>query len=158
MDLHPVDILLHVVNVVVLFILLRIIIWKPILKYLHARSGRIKTELDDADEAKTSALAMKTQYEQNINSLEAQGREIIRDSQQKADESAQTILQDARVQADGILQDAREQIESEKAQAVAEASQDIAQLATEMAARVLRREVSVVDTRAAVDDFFDETR
>jgi len=158
MDLHPADILIHIINIIVLFILLRVIVWNPVIKFLSARSERVKTELDDADSAKSSALALKAEYEQNIGSIEARNAEMLRDSQLKADEQAQTIIKDARKQADGLLSDAREKIENEKAQAVASASHEIAQLATELAARVLRREVSAVDTRSAVDDFFSETR
>ena len=158
MDLHPVDILIHCINIIVLFVLLRIIIWKPMIKYLPARASRVKSELDDADNAKRSAFAMKAEYELNLGSIETRGSKLIRDSQLKAEEEAQAIIKDARAQADDLLSDAREKIENEKAQAVASASTEIAQLATELASRVLRREVSAVDTRSAVDDFFSETR
>ena len=156
--LQPADILIHLINIVVLFVLLRIILWKPVIKFLSARASRVKAELDDADSAKSSAFALKAQYEMGIGSLENEGKQIIRSSQIKAEEEAQAIIKEARSQADGLLSDTREKIEIEKAQAVSSAGREIAQLATELAARVLRREVSSVDTRSAVDDFFNETR
>jgi F0F1-type ATP synthase membrane subunit b/b' len=51
-----------------------------------------------------------------------------------------------------------QKIEGEKARAVAEARTEVALLATEIAARILKREVSAVDNKAVAEDFFREMR
>jgi F0F1-type ATP synthase membrane subunit b/b' len=57
-----------------------------------------------------------------------------------------------------MISDARGQIASEKSKAVAEVRTEAALLAVEIASRILRREVSVSDNKAAADDFFDDAR
>jgi len=156
LDLHPVDILFHIINIIVLFILLRILIWKPVVKFTSARAAKVKTELDDATSAKSIALAMKTEYEQNLARLDAQGAEIIHSRQEKATEEAHAIIKNAQVAANNIMADAREKIENEKKKAVASAGNQIVQLATVMASRVLKREVAAADTKSVVEDFFNE--
>ena len=158
MDLHPVDILIYLINIVVLFILLRFILWKPVNRALTARATRIKEEIDGAAATRAEAQELKLEYARNMETLEAQGRDIVRDSQIRADEEAQEIIKNARTQAEGLLSDAHEKIASEREQAVVNARYEIAQLATDMAARILKREVSSDDNKNAIEDFFRETR
>ncbi|MDR0906046.1 MAG: F0F1 ATP synthase subunit B [Oscillospiraceae bacterium] len=154
--LAPVDVLLHAINVVVLFVLLRLILWRPMTKFLASRASRVQGELDDAARIKTEAEEMKTEYERNIGDLEERGREILRESQMRAGEQSKEINDVARQQAEKLLSDAKERIDAERADAVNAARHEIAQLATEMASRILRREVSLDDNLSAARDFFEE--
>jgi F-type H+-transporting ATPase subunit b len=155
---HPADIIIHLLNIVVLFVLLRLILWRTVLNFLKAREDRVAGELEAAENAQKEAEDLKVEYEQNLETLEAKGRDIMRDSQIQAAEESQEIIKEARTQADEILSEAHERIENEKTQAVVKARYEIAQLATDMAARILKREVSADDNKAVVEDFFRETR
>jgi F-type H+-transporting ATPase subunit b len=155
MEFHPVDIFISIVNIIVLFILLRLILWKPVNRYLTARASRVRNELDTASTARLDAEALRLEYAQKIESLEAQGRDIMRDSQIKASEEADEILKDAREKAKSLILDARERISEEKERAIDNARREVAQLATDMASRILKREVMPNDNISAVEDFFN---
>lgn len=148
------DILIHIINVIVLFIMLRLILIKPISAFLSARAERIASELKDAETKNDEALALKAEYEQHMASYEKEGHEIIRASQLKATDQADAIVKDARGQSERIVSDAQTRIANEKAQAIAEARTEVALLATEIAARILKREVSVSDNKAVAEDYF----
>ena len=157
MDFHPVDILISLINIAVLFILLRLILWKHINRFLSTRAGRVRAEYEDIEKRRGEADALKAEYEKKIEAIEAHGRDLIRESKIKASEEAEEIIEDAREKARLMVIDARERIEEEKERAVVNAQHEIAQLATDMAARVLRREVSPDDSINAVDHFFNDT-
>lgn len=150
------DILIHIINIVVLFILLRMILIKPISKFLSARAERIAGDLKDAETKKAEAFELKSQYDKHMETADAEGREIIRESQLKASDEASAITREARAQAEKIVMEARAKIESERVKAVAQARTEVALLATEIAARILKREVSAVDNRTVAEDFFHE--
>lgn len=156
MDFHPLDILISLINIAVLFILLRLILWKFVSKFLAARADRIRKESEAIEKQRLDAEALKLEYEAKIEGIEAQGRDIMRDSQIKASEEADETLREAREKARIMILEARERIEEEKTRAVENAQTEIAQLATDMAARILKREVSADDSRSAVDNFFRE--
>jgi len=158
LGLHPVDIIINIINIAVLFILLRLILWKHINRFLAARAERIRSELDGAEKARNDAETLRQDYETKIEGIEAQGRDIMRDSQIKASEEAEEILKDARDKARDMLQEARERIADERERAVVKAQHEITQLAADMASRILKREVSADDNVSAVNDFFRETR
>lgn len=158
MDIHPTDLALHIINIIVLFVLLRLILWKPIYRFLEARTESVRESLETAEQTRAEALALKDEYQRSLDGLEAQGRELLRSSHVRAEEEAGEILAEAKRHADSMLADARVKIESEKAIAVARARDEVAQLATDMAARILRREVTPHDNVSAAEDFFAESR
>ena len=157
MDFHPIDIVISIINIAVLFILLRLILWKHIDRFLRARSERIKSELANVEKLRLEAEALRKDYEEKIEGIELREHELMRESQIKASEEEAEILSEAREKARAMLNEARARIAEEKERAVLGAEHEIAQLATDMAARILKREVSGSDTRSAVDDFFSDS-
>ena len=157
MDFHPIDIVISIINITVLFILLRLILWKHIDRFLQARSERVKSELADVEKLRADAEALKKEYADKIEGIELRAHELMRESQIKASEEEAEILSEAREKARVMLSDARGRIAEEKERAVLNAEREIAGLATDMAARILKREVSGDDTKSAVEDFFRET-
>lgn len=158
MDLHPVDILINIINIAVLFILLRVILWKPVNKYLSSRAERVKKELQDADNKRREAEALRQEYKDNLDSIEAQARDVMRESRAKASEEADEILDDAREKSREMILEARERIADERERAVDNARREVARLATDMASRILKREVLPEDDMSAVEEFFSEQR
>ena len=156
LEFHLEDIVISIINIAVLFMLLRLILWKHVYNFLSARTRRVNSELDDIEKRRLDAEALRLDYEQKIESIESQGRDLMRKSQIKAAEEAEEILGEARDKARDMLVDARERISEEKERAIFDAQSEVAQLATDMAARILKREVSPDDSKSAVEDFFRE--
>ena len=158
MDFHPVDIVISIINIAVLFILLRLILWKHVDRFLKARSERVKAELANVEKLRLEAEALRKEYEDKLDGIELRGHELMRESQIKASEEEAEILAEAREKARVMLKEARDRVAEEKERAILGAEREIAQLATDMAARILKREVSGDDTKSAVEDFFRETK
>ena len=154
MDLHPEDIIISIINIAVLFFLLRLILWKHVIRFLAERANRVRGEMDDAEKHRLEAEALHCEYNRRIGELEDRGREMIRESQQKAGEESEKILKETRAKAKEMISDAEIRIAEEKEQALEDAHFEVAQLATDMAARILGREVSPEDNTNVVDEFF----
>jgi len=157
MEFHPIDIVISLINIAVLFILLRLILWKYINRYLAARSERVRSELESVEKSRLDVEARKREYDEKIDGIEARGRDLMRESQIKASEEAAETLAEAKEKARAMIQEARERIAEEKETALINAQHEIAALATDMAARILKREVAPEDTKTAIDDFFKKS-
>ena len=158
MEIHPVDILINIVNIAVLFVLLRLILWKPVNRFLSARTDRVRMELEEAEKTRLDAEALKQEYSDNLEGIEAQARDVMRETRVKASEEADEILSEAREKAREMILDARERISEEKERAIDNARREVGRLATDMASRILKREVMPEDSVGAVEDFFNVTR
>jgi F-type H+-transporting ATPase subunit b len=152
------DMLLHIINIFILYFLLRSVLWKPVSRFLAERAARIEKELKDAEDTLGEAQKQKDLYDQHMRTFEEEGQAVLRESRHQAIEKADEIVGDARTRAEQMIADARVRISSEKKRAVDEVRSDAALLAVEIASRILRREVSVSDNKAAADEFFDDAR
>ena len=156
MDFHPEDVIISLINITVLFLLLRMILWKHVIRFLAEREKRVRSDMDDVEQRRLEVDALRLEYDEKLESIEERGRDLMLESRQRADEEADRILRETKETANDILRDAENRIVIEKQQALEEAELDIARLATDMAARILEREVSESDNVKVVDEFFRE--
>jgi len=156
LDFHPEDVIISLINIIVLFILLRLILWKHVIRFLSERAKRVQAEMDDAEKTRLEAEALRSDYENKIGAIEENGRDMLRESQLKANEESEKILNETRDKVKEMMDDAEARIAEEKEQALKDANLEIAQLATDMASRILEREVSSADNTKVVDEFFKE--
>lgn len=155
MEIYAQDIIISLINIVVLFVLLRMILWKYVIRYLSERQNRIRKELDDAEATRAQVKTLEDDYKQKISQIDEQGQKIIQDSIARAEEEAEEIQKETKNTVDEMLRDAKYRIELEHEQSLKDAQAEIVSLATEMAANILGREVSNADNTRVVDDFFD---
>ncbi|MCL2663732.1 MAG: ATP synthase F0 subunit B [Oscillospiraceae bacterium] len=154
MDFHPQDVIISLINIVVLFVLLRLILWKHVVRFLSEREGRVRREKDDAEQKRLDAEALHDEYDKKIGEIEEHGRELMRDNQAKANAEADRIIKETHEKARVIIDEAEARIVEEKDLALENSREEITQLATEMASRILAREVSADDNKSVVDEFF----
>ena len=154
MDIHPEDVIISLINITVLFILLRLILWKHVIRFLADRKNSVENEMEAAENHRKDAEALHNKYNEKIGTIEAQGQEIIAQSRQKANEESDKILRETQEKAKELISDARTRIAIEKDEAFDDAQHDITELATQMASHILEREVSAQDNINTVNDFF----
>ena len=151
MELYPLDILIHIVNIVVTYVLLRVLLYKPVRRFMDERAEKIAGQMEHAKELEEAAKARQAQYDEQIAQSEQQAREILRQGEQKALEATEGIKSAAREQA-------RQQAEQEKTRAREGMQEQVAQAAAQIAGRILQREVSLEDNRRVVNEFFHEVK
>ncbi len=151
--LSPTDILFHVINVVVLFVAIRVFAYKPIRKFMDARAARVNAELADAAEKQRAADARQhtldeAQQQSKIDAAQAiatgvqQGQKTADEIIDRAKQQAKKMLDDAQAEANQIMLEAKEAV---RTQAI--------NMAVDIAAKMLEREVSPEDHQKIVEQF-----
>ncbi len=107
MELYPLDILIHIVNIVVTYILLRMLLYKPVRKFMDERAAKIEHQMQHAKALEDAAEKSRQSYEAQIAGSEQKARELIREGEQKALAAAEGITNGAREQAEQMIADAR---------------------------------------------------
>jgi F-type H+-transporting ATPase subunit b len=156
MALSPLNILIYIINIVVLYLLLRVLLYKPIRKFLDKREQKIQAQLTDAEEAQKKAHALLEQYQAQLAQAEEEAKKITQEGTVRAAEAASQLIADARQQAEEILAAARAKEQEEQKRALREMRTQIANMAVDLAAQVLKREVRLEDNRMLIDAFFQE--
>ncbi len=138
MELYPIDLAIHVVNLVVLFLILRALLFQPIRKFMAARENAIAAQLQEAETAQAQAEQLKTDYTAKLEKAEDECRAIIAKGYREGSEHAEDIEKEARHAADQLLSQAKLEAKDFKQQAMNEAQDALTDLAVDMAGRVLR--------------------
>ena len=156
MDIHPVDIVIHIVNIVVLFVVLRILLYKPVKKFMQAREDRLKAEKQEVIDSRAETEELKKQYEEKLADAQNEAKNIIRESGKKAQAQGAQIIKEAEDKAAHILSDAEIEAQKVKDKAAESMKQDVVSAAADMASKILSREVNEKDNADIADKFFSE--
>ena len=116
--------------------------WPSILKSIKEREDNITDALLAAEKAKEEMKALQADNEKLLAEARAERDEMMK----SAREAKENILADAKEQsrkeADKIISSAKESIKNEKAAAIAELKKTVADLSVEIAAKILKTELS----------------
>ena len=149
-------ILIYIANVIILFLLLKKILHKPITNYLKKREDKIADQLDHAAQAEKDADDLKLKYQQLIEQAQTEAAKIIEESRGLANEQFEETVSSAKLQAKDIIERALREIDNEKRAAQNEMRTQITDMAMKIASKVLEREISLEDNRNIIDDFFEK--
>lgn len=147
------DILLHIINTVILFIAIRIFVYKPVRKFLNARTERVAGELDAAQQQREEATALMDSARTEKRAAEIAATELQSEGAQRAQKSGDALIAEARRQADAILAQAHTDAEAVKAAAQEEIQAQALTMAVEIAEKMIGRELAVRDNETLAREF-----
>lgn len=145
-----------VVNFILLFILLKIFLFKPVNKIMDERTRTIQDDLDAAKKSKEEAEALKKEYEDNISDAKQKAQEIIMKAHEDAESEKSAILKKSQEEADQLISDANKTIENERKRVLAQAQTQIADLAIEAASKIIGENLDDEKNRRLVDKFLSD--
>lgn len=127
---------------VILLVLLRSLAWKPILNAVNSREEAIDQALKQAEAARAEMGQLKSANEQLLKEAREEREAIVKEGRAMRDAMVAEAKESASVEAAKILEAARTQIHQEKMAAVTELKNQVAQLAVDMAEKILRAELA----------------
>ena len=138
--------LITVINITVLFLILRKLLFKPVTKFMAERTKRVQDSIDQAEKDKTQARAMLAQYEEQHKNAESEAKAIINSAREEAKEEAERIIAESRLAAEATIANARKQLEAERLAALALFREEAAGLVVAATGRLLGREIKSQDS------------
>jgi F-type H+-transporting ATPase subunit b len=140
----------------VVFVVLAKFVWPTIAKGLDDRNNKIVSEIKAAEDARAAAKAAQAEFEKSLASAREEAANMIK--QARAD--AQRVADELKARNDQELAEkvarANADIEAARKSAVAELQAQSAALATEIAGKILRRQVNDQDNQRLVQESLKE--
>ncbi|HEY8819706.1 MAG TPA: F0F1 ATP synthase subunit B [Dehalococcoidia bacterium] len=128
-----------IVNFGLLMLLLRLTLYRPVLKMLDERRHRIQESLGAADRAAESARESEQRVAEEIRQAQLQGQEIVGSAQQIAQRIQDDAAREAQVRAQQILDQAQASILQETEAARAALRREFADLTILAAEKVINQ-------------------
>ena len=142
----------QLVNFLILLIVLRLFLYRPLLRILDQRRERIQEGLSRAEQAAEQASASEDEARRVMEKARAEGREAVQASQEAAARLRQELEDRARQDAEQIVVRARQEVQAERDRAIQQLHQEFADLTIIAAERVIGQSLD----RAAHQRLIDE--
>ena len=150
------QILISLLNLLILFLLFKKFLFKPVNNMLAKRQSEIDARYDEADEAKRMAEEDKSLWNEKIGTIKTETDEMIKKAQESAKRQGETIVSKAKEQADGIIRQAETQAQLEIQKAEESIKKEIVEVSTALANKLLEREINAEDHRDLIDSFIEK--
>jgi len=146
--------------VLVIFLIMLAILyptaWKNILVGLKKREQRIREDIANAEAARAKAEATLRDYQTQLSTAESKVREMISSAVVEGEKMAASIKARGQQEAEETRARAIKEIEAAKKQALSEIYQQAAELSTNIASKILRRNINAADQQDLVRRSLDE--
>lgn len=150
------SILISLANLAILFLILKKFLYKPVLKMLDERRAQIDSDYADANAAKQSAEAKDAELTERLSNAKTEAEGIVKEAADIAKARGDKIVEEARANADAIRRQAEEDAELERKRVGETIKEQIVDVSTALAEKMLEREVNADDHKALIDDFIDK--
>src|SRR5712691_254102 len=125
--------------------------WKPLLNALETRQETIRKALDDAEKAKQELERLNQESAQIIRQARVEADQIVAMSRSDAERLREEMRQKARAEADGIIKTAERQIQLETARAIQQIRHEAADLSVAIASKLIQRNLTKEDNEKLID-------
>lgn len=145
-----------IVNFLILAVLLTVILYRPITRFLAARQAGIQDSLAKAEEDKAAAAALKDDYKARLSQARKEVHDTIEKAIREGERAREEIIAKAREEARSIVEKARAELEREKVRAWEELRDEVASLSILAASKVVGRLVDSVTHERLVQELIED--
>ena len=131
-------------------------LFNPVRKFMADRQNKIKGDIDAAIADKTTAAAMKADYEEKLKNADKETEVILSEARQKALKNEAKIISDAKEEAARIIARANEEAELEKKRVADEVKQEMVTVAAMMAQKVVSANINTDIQNSLVEETLKE--
>ena len=151
--IDPGTIVFTLINTLIIFILFKAFLFKPVGKILDKRNEMAAAEIAEAKRAKESAAKTEQEYIEKLAKAKEEAADIMKQATLRAQKREEEIVNEANQKAAEIKARAEENIERDKQRAVNDIKDEISDIVIMAASKVVEKEISAKDNEAIIADF-----
>ena len=144
-----------VLNVTILFLVLRKILFKPVMQHMENRSAKIQEAIDKAEETKVMIEEMKKEYELKLKEAKDEGKKIIEEYRTMANKEYESVVENAKKNAEQLVTEARLELEIEKRQILSDIKQEVSELVIAASEKVIKKNMDTEANKKLIDEFIN---
>lgn len=146
------------INFLILIVLLKLFLYKPIVRAMDEREAKIAARLHEAEEKRAQAEASREAYQQEREAFQAKKSEYLAQAKEEAENYRKKLFHETREAVELAQQRWEEAIEREREQFFLELRQQIARQSAEIARRALKDLSDITLERRMLEVFIHRLR
>lgn len=148
----------QVANFFVLLFVLRLVLYKPILRMLDERRSRIAEGVNAAEKARVEAAQAEANIQAQLDAARREGQELVATAQAVGQRLQAEAREQANRDREQLLERARSEIQLERDQAIAELRREFAGITVTAAERVINQSLDEERHKRIIDEALSESR
>lgn len=145
-----------IINIIVLYLLLRHFLIGPVTAVMDQRKQMIEDGFKNAQTAQDDANRLKKEYETALSGARKESVQLVEDARKTAKAEYDRIINEAGEKAGNMIEAAKETVRTEREQTMKELKSQIAGLAAVSAAKIIGGNTDENRNRALYDQFLKE--
>jgi F-type H+-transporting ATPase subunit b len=146
-----------VINFIILFVLLRLFLYKPVMKMLDERAKRTKEGMELAEATKKEYEQAKSEIQKQIEKGRQEAQAIIAQTIQVGERLKVESRQEATKQAQVIVDRTRAELETERDKIVGDLRREFVDIAISAAGKVIKETLDKEKHRKLIDETLQES-
>lgn len=131
------DIAITIVNLLVLYALMKKFLVKPVRAIMEEREHKIESQLANAAQKQEQALNLKQDYEKKLETAGAEASALIKKAREIAQQEQERMIQETKEETQRIFEQSKKEIEFEQEKATRQAKKQISELALTAARKIM---------------------
>ena len=144
LSLDPFNLVCIIVNLIVLYILMKKFVFGRVLNVIEARQQMINEEKAGAKAVREEADRLKKEYEENLRQADETSNRIVQEARNRAQGEYSRILDRAAADAEAMKASAQKSIAMEREKTMDELHAQIMDLAVEAAGKIMSEKDSIL--------------
>lgn len=150
------ELVFQLINTFLLFVILKKLLFKPVLGIIEAREKDIQDNLAQGEKAKNEGLSLKKEYEAKVSTAKAEGQEIVKQATLRAEKKSEEIISTAKQEAISLKEKASKDVEQERQKVMNEIKNDISDIALLAASKVIEKDLDKSKHEELINNFIKE--
>ncbi|MDE7161275.1 MAG: F0F1 ATP synthase subunit B [Anaeroplasmataceae bacterium] len=146
------DLLIQLIATILLFVVIRIFLWKPITHILETRRQAIDQALEDAKSSKENAKVLETELADELAKAKASVQDILSKAEKDGNLRREQIILEAKQEAKQRLENLELELEQEKNNMQKEIRKEIVDIAFAAAEKIVAKEIDQDKYMDVVDE------
>ena len=151
-----INLVFTIINLLVLYLLMKKFLFGPIIKVMDVRKAMIDQQFAGAKEQEDQAKALKEQYEGALKSAREESFQIMEQARKEAKAQADKTVEDTQAKVSAMLVKAQEDINTERENAMRQMKDDVASLAMEAAGKIIGKNSGADQDLFLYDQFIEK--
>ncbi|MBN2400889.1 MAG: F0F1 ATP synthase subunit B [Spirochaetes bacterium] len=152
LKLDPGLLLWTIITFIVLVLILWKAAWKPIVNSLDSRAEKLRGDIEKAEKARLEAEAVLNKNKEILDNAKDETAKIIAEGKVNAEKIRSEIIAKAGQEAGDITERAKREINTAKERALGELKLEIVNIATDIASKIIVKNLKPEDQEAIVKD------
>lgn len=145
----------QVINFIILLGILAKFAYKPLLKAMEDRRLTIIKDMDTAEHTRLDAEALKKEYSEQLTNARKESSGIVDKANKVAQKTHDEMLIQVQKEKEAMIAAAQDKIEQERQKALADVRQEVIELSTKIASKILEQKLDTPEDKAMVEKIAD---